>query len=72
MRRAGRLIDLICTRDNFRVAWMKSIRGRRTRSDVLSFSERLDDNLNELCEALGTGSFRFGDYESLIVLIILS
>ena len=67
MRRTGGLIDLICTRDNFRIAWMKSIRGRRTRSDILSFREHLDDNLDELCEALREGRFHFGDYESFTI-----
>ncbi len=67
MTRAGNLFDLILTRENFRSAWLKSIRGKSDRPEVLKFRENLDSNLDELCSTLAQERFTFGDYRTFTI-----
>ena len=67
MRKTGCLFDSIMTRENFRLAWLKSIRGKSCRPEVLQFRENLDANLVALMESLADDRFAFGHYETFTI-----
>ncbi len=67
MRRTGCLFDSILTRENFRLAWLKSIRGKSCRPEVFEFRENLDENLLTLMKSLSEDSFVFGHYETFTI-----
>ena len=67
MRRVGGLIERVVSADNMRLAWLKTIRGKRTQPRVLRFRERLDENLREIAEDLREGRYRWGDFERFTI-----
>ena len=67
MRRAGNLIERVADRDNLRFAWLKAIRGKRCKSYVKRFAERLDAALASVANDLATGSYRWGGFRSFTI-----
>jgi retron-type reverse transcriptase len=63
LKRAGLLFDEIGERDNWKLAWLKAIRGKSRGPLVLRLREKLEANLESLRESFVAGTFRFGDYE---------
>lgn len=67
MKRHGRLFELIVDPANIRHAWLRCLRGKRRRADTIGFSERPDDNLNDIRHPLETLDPGWGGYESVVV-----
>ncbi len=63
MRRAGRLFDAICERDNFKLAWLKAARGKAGNAEVLGFRNGFDAKLERLRSSFAAGEFEFGRYK---------
>ena len=67
MRRAGNLISRIVEPDNMRLAWLKTIRGKRTSSAVLRFCRDLDTNLSQIAAELCDGSYVWGTFSRFTI-----
>jgi len=63
LRRAGRLFESVCECDNWKLAWLKAIRGKSRDPFVLEFRKDLDENLEGLRHAFHELRFPFGQYE---------
>jgi hypothetical protein len=48
MKRIGNLYPLIAEPENLRLAFLKSVRGKRGKADVRAYAARLDENLQAL------------------------
>ena len=62
MKRTGHLIERIADVDNLRLAFFKACRGKRGKTEVLRFRERVDGELSVLREELLAGSVDWGGY----------
>lgn len=62
MKRHNDLLIRILTRDNFRLAFWKASRNKRSRDDIRKFSRDLERNLGNLRSQLGDLRFTFGVY----------
>lgn len=62
MRRVGGLIEEIASADNLRLAWRKTIRGKRNSPNVLRFSARLEENLRAIGADLLSGRYVWDDF----------
>ena len=66
MKRQSNLYDPIVDYQNLRMAWLKSIRGKRRSSSVLLFSRDVSANLQSIRNR-PTGSPEWGDYRSFVI-----
>ena len=62
MKRAGRLMPSIITADNMRLAFVKTIRGKRHVHSVVEFRKELDNNLRSLAEEIAACNRTWGPY----------
>jgi len=67
MKRAGQLMPSIITADNMRLAFLKTIRGKRHTHGVIAFEKNLDGNLRCLAEELHTCSRTWGPYHRFTI-----
>jgi len=67
MQRAGNLIESIAEPDNLRLAFLKASRGKRGKTEVLRFRERLDEQLSALSRELLAGEVDWGGYHTFQV-----
>ncbi len=67
MRRAGNLYDRIAEPENLRLAFLKAIRGKRAKPEVLAYAAGLDGNLRLLREQLLAGRADVGHYHFFTV-----
>ena len=67
MRRAGNLYERIAEPENLRLAFLKSIRGKRGKDDVLAYAVNLDKNLRLLRDQLLTERVDVGHYHFFTV-----
>jgi retron-type reverse transcriptase len=62
MKRAGNLYEQIAEPDNLRAAFLKSIRGKRGKAEVIAYTARLDENLQLLRDQLLSRTVDAGHY----------
>jgi RNA-directed DNA polymerase len=67
MKRLKRVYPLIYAFDNLYVAYLKARRGRRYDSDVLMFTEHLEEELLSIYHELESGTYRTGRYRFFTV-----
>ena len=67
MKRAGNLIERIIDPDNLRLAWIKTIRGKRTRRSVLRFRDTIDIRLGEMAGDIENGRYRWGSFSRFTI-----
>lgn len=67
MKRAGNLYERIADPENLRVAFLKSIRGKRGKAEVVACSTNLDANLSLLREQLLAEQVDVGHYHFFTV-----
>ncbi|MBQ7177784.1 MAG: RNA-directed DNA polymerase [Victivallales bacterium] len=67
MRRAGNLYLKIAEMENLRLAFWKAQKGKSSRPDVISFRERLEEELLDLRHGLLEGDVSIGDYRYFTV-----
>ena len=67
VKRVGNLMPLICSLENLHEAFLRAAKGKGTRSAVVAFRQRLDDNLTDMSRQLAEGSFQFGQYHFFTV-----
>jgi RNA-directed DNA polymerase len=67
MKRAGNLYGRIAEPENLRLAFLKAIRGKRGKADVLEYGAHLDANLRLLREQLLTERVDVGHYHFFTV-----
>ena len=67
MKRQGRLFEQIIDPANIRHAWLRCLRGKRRKAEVIRFSRDLDDRLREIHRRLSALEPQWGDYESFVV-----
>lgn len=67
MKRAANLYPLIAEPDNLRLAFIKSIRGKRGKADVIAYTANLDRNLGLLRDQLLSGNMDIGHYHFFTV-----
>ena len=60
MKRAANLFDAIAERDNLRLAFWKSLKGKRDRPDAQAFASRLEHELQTLADAVHDGTLPLG------------
>jgi len=60
MRRVGSLFEQVVDRENLRLAFSKTLRGKRSRSDARRFVVKLDENLDWMRLTLVRGDFPLG------------
>lgn len=63
VKRAGCLLDKICTAENFKLAWLKAVRGKSGSREVIQFRSDFEKKLEFVRKSLENGTFRFGRYE---------
>lgn len=62
MKRVGQLYEQIAEPENLRLAFLKSVRGKRSKSEVVSYTTHLSENLNLLREQLLARQVDAGHY----------
>ena len=67
MKRAGQLMPSIIAADNLRLAFVKTVRGKRQTRCVVEFEKNLDDNLRCLAEEIRTCSRKWGPYKRFTI-----
>jgi RNA-directed DNA polymerase len=67
MKRAGNLYESIADPENLRLAFLKSVRGKRHKTDVISYTARLDENLLQLRDQLLARQVDVGHYHFFTV-----
>ncbi|MBT3193722.1 MAG: reverse transcriptase [Verrucomicrobia bacterium] len=67
MKRAGNLYDRIADPENLRLAFLKAIRGKRGKADVLKYGASLDANLRLLRDQLLSHAVDVGHYHFFTV-----
>lgn len=67
MKRAGDLYERIAEPENLRLAFIKAIRGKRGKADVIAYSTHLNDNLRLLREQLLAERVDVGHYHFFTV-----
>jgi len=67
MKRAGNLYERIAEPENLRLAFLKSIRGKRSKPDVIAYTGNLDANLRQLREQLLAEQVDVGHYHFFTV-----
>jgi hypothetical protein len=67
MKRAGNLYGRIAEPENLRLAFLKSIRGKRGKPDVIAYTANLDANLRQLREQLLAERVDAGHYHFFTV-----
>ena len=67
MKRQGNLFPQIIDYQNLRLAWLKSLRGKRKRTDVLLFSRNVDTNLGKIKDRLQSEDPGWGSYHSFTI-----
>jgi RNA-directed DNA polymerase len=67
MKRVGRLMEQVITRDNLRLAFWKAARGKRVRPDAAVFATRLDENLESLRRELVDDTYAVGPYHQFTI-----
>jgi len=67
LKRAGDLYERICEPENLRLAFIKSIRGKRGKAEVVAYSTNLDANLRLLREQLLAERVDAGHYHFFTV-----
>ena len=64
MKRIGKLWDKFITKENFYLAWLKTIKGRRSRHDIQKFSKNLAKNLENLRQEVISEKFTTSKYST--------
>lgn len=64
MKRAGNLMPRICDYDNINEAFLRAVKGKRGKREVIRFCENIDSNLREIAEKLYSGTYDFGHYHT--------
>ena len=67
MKRVGNLWEGVIERGNLVLAFHRAARGKRRKLEVLRFEENLDENLDELRQALEERSFQVGKFNVFMV-----
>ncbi|MFZ1982424.1 MAG: reverse transcriptase/maturase family protein [Smithella sp.] len=67
MKRQNNLFESIIDYQNIRLAWLKSIKGKRKSSSVLLFSRDVTENLQKIRTRLISGSPAWGNYRSFVI-----
>lgn len=62
MKRAGNLYERIAEPENLRLAFLKAVRGKRCKADVIAYTARLDENLGRLRDQLLARQVVVGHY----------
>lgn len=57
----------ICRSDNLEEAYLRSVKGKRTRKVVSEFSENLDANLSQISSELSSGLYEFSPYHEFVI-----
>jgi retron-type reverse transcriptase len=66
-RTYNKLIDAICSFDNLYTAYIKARKCKRYKSDVLKFSNNLEEELFALQKDLSTGGYKTGSYKKFTI-----
>ncbi len=67
MKRAGNLFDRIADRDNLRLAFSRASHGKRSRPNVRTFAENLEENLLRLQIGLRNESLLLGRHRQFVI-----
>jgi retron-type reverse transcriptase len=67
MKRQSNLFDFIIDYQNLRMAWLKSIKGKRKSSRALLFSRNVSGNLQNIQDRLLSGNPDWGNYKSFVI-----
>jgi RNA-directed DNA polymerase len=67
VKRVGNLWEGVIERGNLVLAFHRAARGKRRKQEVLRFEENLDENLEELREALVERTFQVGQFKVFMV-----
>ena len=67
MKRANHLLPKILERENLRLAFHRAARGKRDRPDVREFCIDLETSLGELCEAVRSNTFVYGQAKNFVI-----
>ncbi|MDP6358401.1 MAG: reverse transcriptase/maturase family protein [Kiritimatiellia bacterium] len=67
MKRAGNLYERIAEPENLRLAFIKSIRGKRGKADVIAYTKDIDENLRLLRDQLLSKQVDVGHYHFFTV-----
>lgn len=67
MRRAGNLFEEIVDRENLRLAFVKTVRGKRDRVVTRRFAAGLENELGNMVAALHSGTFPLGQYRQFVI-----
>ena len=60
-------MPMIADMDNLREAFLRAVRGKSAKAQVIGFRSRLDEELTTMREQLLDGSYRFGEYHRFMV-----
>lgn len=61
------MFEQICDFKNLHSAYLKARKGKRYRSRILDFSQKLEENLLRLKNDLESGSYQHGQYRQFVV-----
>lgn len=67
MKRVGNLLERIASIDNLHEAFLRAVRGKAAKQEVLTFRQNLDGRLLTMQRQLLDGTFRFGRYHFFTV-----
>lgn len=67
MKRQNHLFEAIVDYHNLRLAWMKSIKGKRKSASVLLFSRDVSGNLQQVRNRFLSGAPGWGHYRSFVI-----
>lgn len=67
MKRAGHLYERIAEPENLRQAFIKAIRGKRGKAEVVAYAANLDEHLRRLRDELLSGAVPVGNYHYFTV-----
>lgn len=62
MRRVGNLMSQIAEYDNLQLAFIKAVRGKFNKREVVEFRRNYETNISEMLRSLEQGDFAVGDY----------
>jgi retron-type reverse transcriptase len=67
MKRQNHLFELIVDYQNFRLAFLRAVRGKKPSPSMMLFRKNLDTNLEHLRNSLTTGEYTWGQYRSFTI-----
>ena len=67
MKRANFLFEQICDYQNIRLAFLKTLRGKRSASEVILFCQNICANLNRIQQRLRQADIQWGGYKQFTI-----